>query len=182
MSKKKITAITSLLLVLSFVFCLFATGCSGNKEDEKKEKVTVASTKKRVLRYKTYKLEKYNNCKVTVFIRYYEGSDFVAEIEGKFTLYGNRENLSNTLRDFGAIKEKVEALGSADANLEYHEVSSGNIEGTFSFMNLDVNGNKSVAKIVEGFVGVSANADGMFNIASCESELTAGGYILTDSN
>lgn len=182
MVKKKITSITSLLIALSLVFCLFVTGCSSDKDDDKEEKITVASTNGRVSRYKTYKFEQYGNCKATVYLRYREGSDLLAEIEGKVTLYDSRENLSKTLSDFGAIKEKIEALGSADASLEYHELSSGDIEVSYSFVNLDQPGNKSVAEIVEDFVGVTANADGTFNIESSEDTFVAGGYVLVDSN
>lgn len=192
MTKKRIV---SLLLALSLVFCLFATGCSSDKEDDKKEDTTKSSSVESndassdktkgemptgyVSKYKCYEM-RIGEVFDTTYIRYREGSEFVAEFTGACGYTAPYKDA--ILGMIEPIKESIDALNSPDVQLTYLEDASGGIKINFAFTNLDKPLSAEAVEAIETFMGVTANEDGTFSIESCEAQFAANGFQLIDNN
>lgn len=132
-----------------------------------------------VSEYKRYEIKYSDNNYFTIFLRYRENSDYVAEITGAVKIPAGSSEYNSMLADDAIIQQKLKDNGmdNSVANWSSVELTSG-LSTSFSFYKLD-EGNPNLVAIASEALDLPASG-GYFRLSECEQFLLANGFKLVD--
>lgn len=130
-------------------------------------------------KYKSFELRRSDNDYCTVWLRYREKSDYVAEVTFAMKVPADFSDYAGVLSDNKALKSKISSRNIPKSLIEFSDVElSDGLETFIKFYGLD-EGNTEIVALVEEYVDLPAQ-NGYLKLSECEKFLLDNGFILKD--
>lgn len=134
-----------------------------------------------VVKYKNFEIRRADNDYCTVFLRYRENSDYVAEVTFLMKVPTDFSDYQSILSDNKALESKISSENISTSLIEFADVElADGLEVTAKFNKLD-EGNPNIVALVEEYVDLPAQ-NGYLKISDCEQFLLNNGFKVIDQN
>lgn len=179
MFKKLFTLLFTTIITVSLAACGSSDSGIGQAADSSSSIAEKPPTDGAVVKYKSYELRRADNDFCTVWLRYRENSDYVAEITFQMKVPTDFEEYDGILSDNQALEAEISSQNITTDFIEFSDVElADGLETFIKFNKLD-EGNPNIVALAESYVDLPSQ-NGYFLLSDCEQFLLDNGFSLKD--